>query len=109
MRLAGLACFLVVTSCTSSSTTQFTLTIDNYLGWCSVTVNGTAYAGPRTFPEGTVAALHGDTANATLFVWGFWTRTDHGDHDTMMSTTVTMTANKTVFACCPDIGFTTCP
>ena len=41
----------------------------------------------------------------SIFVWGYWTGTD-GDtaagHDTRMTTTVTMTSDKTVVACCPD-------
>jgi hypothetical protein len=57
-----------------------------------------------TFPAGTVVNL-GAMASASFFVWGYWVGTD-GDtsaaHDTSMTTTVTMTASKTVQACCPD-------
>jgi len=96
--------------------TMHTLTLNNTLSWCTVSVNGgtSSTAASRTFmfPAGTVVNLHGDTADSTVFVWGFWTGTD-GDttanHDHNMSTTVTMSSDKTVVACCPDIGQTTCP
>jgi len=93
--------------------TTFTLTIDNALGWCSVTVNGgTAFTdATKSFnlAASSKAQLHGDTSNATFFVWGFWSGTDNGDHDTNKSTTVTMSGNKTVGVCCPDVGQTACP
>ena len=84
----------------------YTLTVQNYLDWCEVTENGTAY-GPSvppvmSFASGTVVNLNATAA--TGFVWGYWTGTD-GDtasaHDKSMSTTVTMTSNKTILACCP--------
>ena len=93
--------------------TTYTLTIQNYLDWCNVTENGTAYDPPAeppamSFPAGTVVHLMGDATSAT-FVWGYWVGTD-GDtgasHDTNMTTTVTMKANTIVQACCP---FTTAP
>jgi len=84
----------------------YTLTVQNYLDWCNVTEDGTAYplsAPPvMSFPPGTVVNLNA-TAGAS-FVWGYWTGTD-GDqtagHDKSMTTTVTMTSNKTILACCP--------
>jgi hypothetical protein len=84
----------------------YTLTVQNYLDWCNVAENGTVYpvsAPPVTsFAPGTVVNLSA-TAGAS-FVWGYWTGTD-GDttsaHDTSMATTVTMTSNKTILACCP--------
>jgi hypothetical protein len=167
MRLARVACFLVATSCSSSSTTQtidaplaidahptfdapppidariiiddvlpifdapqtfdvtpavdsppgpdappqtFTLSITNYIDWCTITEEGVAFSATKAFPAGTVVHLHGDTKDAGLFVWGYWTGTDPGGHDTMMTTTVTMTTNKSVLACCPVIGQSqTCP
>ena len=61
----------------------FTLTINNYLAWCSVSVNGGAASSAATisqaFPPGTLVPLHGDAANAS-FVWGYWTGTDAGGH-----------------------------
>ncbi|HVV53634.1 MAG TPA: hypothetical protein VHO06_28520 [Polyangia bacterium] len=99
---------------TTGTGTTYTLTVTNYLGWCDLTENGTAYpAGApaaMSFPAGTVVDL--TAAPNSIFVWGFWTGTD-GDtgaaHDTSMATTVTMTADKTVAACCPEPPSTTCP
>jgi hypothetical protein len=86
-----------------------TLTLQNYLAWCSVTVNG---GGPSTanqtlhFAPGTVVNLHADKASAA-FVWGYWYGTA-GDttaaHDKSMDTTVVMSGNKTIQACCPLTG-----
>jgi hypothetical protein len=100
-----------------AATSGFTLTIQNYLSWCNVTENGTAYDPPAqapamTFPAGTVVNLMGATANSTNFLWGYWVGTD-GDtsasHDTNMTTTVTMTSNKVVQACCPLTSAPTTP
>jgi hypothetical protein len=99
------------------ATAGFTLTIQNYLNWCNVTENGTAYDPPNeapvmTFPSGTVVHLMGATASSASFLWGYWVGTD-GDttasHDTNMTTTVTMTANKVVQACCPLTSAPTAP
>jgi hypothetical protein len=84
----------------------YTLTVQNYLDWCDVTENGTVYPVSvppvMSFAPGTVVNLN--AAAATGFVWGYWTGTD-GDttstHDKSMATTVTMTSNKTILACCP--------
>jgi hypothetical protein len=92
----------------------YTLTVTNYLDWCDVTENGTAYpAGvppAMSFASGTVVNLSA-VANS-IFVWGYWTGTD-GDtgagHDMNMATTVTMTSDKTVAVCCPLPPSTTCP
>jgi hypothetical protein len=85
-----------------------TLSINNYLAWCTVTEQSEAYMMSMEFPTGTVVNLDAMPV-ADSFVWGYWTGTD-GDtttaHDTSMSTTVTMTGNKMVQACCP---FTTAP
>ncbi|HVV52039.1 MAG TPA: hypothetical protein VHO06_20390, partial [Polyangia bacterium] len=93
---------------------MYKLSVANYLDWCDVTENGTTYvesAPPdMTFAPGTVVHLNA-VANR-IFVWGFWTGTD-GDtsaaHDTSMTTTVTMTSDKTIEACCPEPPSTTCP
>jgi hypothetical protein len=81
----------------------FTLTINNYLAWCSITEEGAPYMMTMSFPEGTVVDLHG--APLAAFVWGYWTGTD-GDvgsptFDRDQDTTVTMTSDKSVLACCP--------
>ncbi|HET7064279.1 MAG TPA: hypothetical protein VFI49_08360 [Rudaea sp.] len=91
---------------------MFSLTIDDILAWCDVSVNGgapTSAPPASSFEQGRVIPLHGDTANATYFVWGFWTGTDGGATDTKMDTTVTMSADRSITVCCPDIGFATCP
>jgi hypothetical protein len=85
----------------------YTLTVQNYLNWCDVTENGTTYPASvppvMSFAPGTVVDLN--AVAGQFFVWGYWTGTD-GDttaaHDTNMTTTVTMTSNKTILACCPD-------
>jgi hypothetical protein len=78
------------------------LTVSNYLNWCNVTVDGDGgYIPMAAFVVGTVVDL--DASPKTGYVWGYWTGTDgdtgSGDHN--MATTVTMTANKEVIACCP--------
>jgi len=97
--------------------TTYTLIMQNYLQWCTVTEQGTSEgtATPvtMTFPAGTVVNLHADTASAAAFFWAYWVGTD-GDtttaHDTNMTTTVTMTKDKTIQACCPIVGTAaTCP
>jgi hypothetical protein len=85
----------------------FTLKMENYLTWCTVTEQGTPEGTTAlvtmTFPAGTVVNLIGAAAS-DAFVWDYWRGTD-GDtgaaHDTNMTTTVTMTKDKTVQACCP--------
>lgn len=77
-----------------------TLTLNNFDAWCTVTEEGVAAPPTMMFPVGTVVHLNaGPVSDA--FVWGYWTGTDGGAKDTKMSTTVTMSANKTVLACCP--------
>ena len=80
----------------------YTLSINNYIDWCTITEDGVAFNPSKTFPAGTVVTLHADPLDAR-FVWGYWTGTDHNGavHDTMQSTTVTMTGDKSVLACCP--------
>jgi hypothetical protein len=89
-----------------------TLKLENYLSWCSVAVdNGAANTTALQtlmYPSGTVVHLSGDMAS-NIFVWGYWVGSD-GDvsasHDQAMMTTVTMSGDKTVQACCP---FATAP
>jgi hypothetical protein len=84
-----------------------TLTVQNYLSWCTVAVNGggssTAATQTLTVQPGTVVNVSGDLSSPT-FVWGYWVGTA-GDtaaaHDTAKMTTVTVNANKTIQACCP--------
>ncbi len=90
----------------------FTLSISNYIDWCSISVNnGPAAADDPvvSFEKGRTIALHGDTSNASYFVWGFWTGTDAGGDDTNMDATVTMSSDRDVTVCCPDVGSSTCP
>jgi hypothetical protein len=94
------------------------LTIKDYLSWCNVTVNGgtpgAAAVQNLPFDAGTQVTLHADTADNTMFVWGYWTGTsptDAGGHDPNMDQMVTVNGNMTVQACCPLIGApnTPCP
>lgn len=93
---------------------NFTLTIDNFLAWCSVSVDGgvaTANPPPTQFPPGTVVPLFGQPVSST-FIWGYWRFTDAepgGGHDTSQSATVTMSADRTVFVCCPFTNGSGCP
>ena len=100
------------TTTSTSSTTlpggnTATLTIKNYLSWCTVSVSGGSATTTATqvlpFTRGSVVSLSGDKADPT-FVFGYWVGTagDTGPtHDTSMATTVTMDGDKTVQACCP--------
>jgi hypothetical protein len=91
-----------------------TLTIANYSNWCSVNVDldSASTANPITVTYhvgGTVAALHGEPANAS-FEWGYWVGTDGtSGHDTNQNATVTMNGDKSVFVCCPFVGGAGCP
>jgi hypothetical protein len=84
-----------------------TLKLENYLSWCSVAVNGGAPSSTEvqtlSFAPGTVVNLTANPASAS-FVFAYWVGTA-GDttatHDTQKATTVTMTGNKVVQACCP--------
>ena len=90
---------------------NFTLTIDNYLAWCSVSVDGgvaTANPPPAQFPSGAVVPLFGQPVSA-LFIWGYWRFTDVLGHDTSQNTSVAMTSDRTVFVCCPFTDGSGCP
>jgi hypothetical protein len=90
-----------------------TLTIDNYLAWCQVTVNGTivnpaAQVETVQVTPGTVN-LNAIPLPGSTFVWAYWIGTA-GDtsstHDTNETTTVNVTGPTTIKACCPDPGST---
>ena len=92
---------------TSTSGAGVTLKLEDYLSWCSVSVNqGTASADATqtlTVPQGTVVPLTADAASS-VFVWGYWVGTDgdtNASHDTGKAATVTMDKSKVVQACCP--------
>jgi len=102
--------------------TQVTLTLNDYLAWCRVTIDRggpevssfPSYTITRQFDEGRVVVLHGDTASAAAFYWRYWTGTDAAGAgmDFNMDATVTMSGDKSVLACCPLTGpgqSTTCP
>jgi hypothetical protein len=86
----------------------FRLTIDNVLDWCDITVDGTVYRKtsppPRSYPAGTIVHLGGAPTSAT-FIWGYWTGTDAAASptakDPSTTATVTMSADRTIKACCP--------
>jgi hypothetical protein len=90
----------------ASAAGTFTLKLENYLAWCTVSVNGGASSTTAlqtlTFAPNMVVNLAGD--KVTGFEWGYWVGTvgDTGaSHDTMMMTTVKMDKDRTVQACCP--------
>jgi hypothetical protein len=87
-----------------------TLTVNNILAWCDVSVNGGAASAASTqtveVPAGTVVPLMA-TAR-TGFIWDYgWDGTDNDpgtgadQHDTMMNTQVTVNADAVVRVCCP--------
>jgi hypothetical protein len=92
---------------TNTSTLDVALKLEDYLSWCSVSVNGgTASADATqtlTVPQGTMVPLSASAASS-VFVWGYWVGSD-GDtsasHDTGQAATVTMDKSKVVQACCP--------
>jgi hypothetical protein len=100
----------------STGNTGPTLTIDDYISWCNITVNGGAVntMGTQTYQieAGTTVMLHGDTANAGAFYWGYWsegddagvlTNTDAG-LQTNKDISFTMNGDVHLHACCPDNG-----
>lgn len=79
----------------------FTLTLNDFDNWCTVTVGGNPT--DFTFAAGTVVSLH--AVGKPTFTFAYWLGTDgantgNSGQDPNASTTVTMTANKTVLACC---------
>jgi hypothetical protein len=95
------------TSTSTSTSTEPTLKLEDYLTWCSVSVNGgaasTAATQTLSVPQGTMVPLAATPASS-VFVWGYWVGTD-GDtsasHDTVQAAMVTMDKSKVVQACCP--------
>lgn len=93
---------------------QVTLTVHDYLNWCTVTVNGgtASTSDPQTysFAPGTSVSAHGDTANASAFYWGYWGNVaadgglSDGGEDLGKTVTFTITHDMTINACCPDNG-----
>ncbi len=125
-RISGLSLFcLLAWGCASATLTAadggsnpdggnvaVILTLSNYSDWCSVTVDGDGgYIPMAAFVVGAVVDL--DASPKPGYVWGYWTGTDGdtGGGDRNMSTTVTMTTNKEVVACCPQSppAAQTCP
>ena len=89
----------------------YTLTLTNYLTWCSVTVDSdpasSAAIISKDYPEGSLSLLHADPN--VPFVWGYWIGTDadtSGTGDTSQDAVVTMSADRAVLACCPFAGST---
>jgi len=97
------------TDASDAGPTQYTLTINDYLSWCNVSVNGVdAGNNPPSYlfsPDASVA-LSGDTADTNFFYWGYWQAPTLGDggKNTNMNVTIQMNGNVTVLACCPDNG-----
>jgi len=95
------------TSTNTSTAGGVTLKLENYLSWCSVSVNGAAASTDATqtlnVPQGTVVPLSANPAS-NVFVWGYWVGTD-GDtgasRDTGQEAAATMDKDKVVQACCP--------
>ncbi len=91
----------------------YKLTIDDYANWCSVMVQdgGASTLTPQTFQfaPSTLVSLHADKASSS-FVWGYWKGTNpDGGNDTTIATSITMTANKSIQACCPLTSSPTTP
>ena len=96
----------------SSFEPNATLTLTNYLSWCSVAIDdgapSSAGSVTRAYLPGEVVSLTG--APLKGFVWGYWTGTDadQGSNDPNSQTTVTMTSDKSVLACCPFMSGMSC-
>jgi hypothetical protein len=107
-----------------ASTGEVTLTINNFLAWCAVSVTqpaGAALADPAksatntlSEPAGTVVVLHAVAASAA-FEWvpaggtGGWSGSiDVGQDPTAHDVTVTLDSSKTVDVCCPFADGTGC-
>jgi hypothetical protein len=126
---------LVLGACGNSSTTTVdapkgsadasppTLTVKNYLSWCSVSVNGgaTSTAAMQSVPATTAADVPlVATAASNSFILGDWHHTDGdtsgaGDPGTVVGAMtsakvmVSGTASKCVWICCPFTNGTGCP
>jgi len=91
----------------------FRLTIDNYLSWCSVSVDGgtPTTATPITVDVAPNAVVHLHADPVAGFIWGYWygTPTDGATKDTQTSQTVTVTKDMKIQACCPTQASPTCP
>lgn len=122
-RAAGLAACvtLVVGSATCSSSTTnpsdtFSLTVNNFLSWCSLSVTApanttlpsgaTAASNKLTVAKNAVVSLHGEPT--TGFIWapsvgkGGWSgEIDAGQNTIGKNINVTMSGNKTIGVCCP--------
>jgi len=97
------------TSDASDAGLMYTLTINDYLSWCNVSVNGgqtTSNPQPMQFAPDASVALHGDTANSNAFYWGYWQAPSlaDGGKDTNMNVNITMNGDVTILACCPDLN-----
>ena len=98
----------------TDASNQLTLKIDNYLAWCSVTVNGGSAntSATQTYHFGPDASvmLHGDTKSAQAFYWGYWGNVNDagvltdGGMDLDMDVDFNITSNVELHACCPDNG-----
>ena len=95
------------TDAASDAGTRYTLTINDYINWCAVSVNGgqPSTADPQTFqfPPDASVQLHGDTASSQSFYWGYFQSANlaDGGKDTNMDVTIQMNGNVNVLACCP--------
>jgi hypothetical protein len=118
----GTALLVLLCHCGSSSSNNnppppndagsgIVLTINDFDAWCTLTVSPAPNATATTYTEGTVVNLH--AVGNTGFTFDYWLGTDgansgNGGKDPSAGTTVTMTASKTVLACC-DNATERCP
>jgi hypothetical protein len=77
----------------------FTLSIVNIQEWCAITVDGAPLdsTASYSFDAGTVVDLTAVGSPPGTFTFAYWTNTSSNSDS---STTVTMSANETVSACC---------
>jgi hypothetical protein len=93
---------------------ELTLTINDYIGWCNVIVNGSTPSAMSTqtymFAPNTSVTVQGDTASVSSFYWGYWGNVGSdggladGGEDLGKTVTFTITQDMTLNACCPDNG-----
>src|SRR6184192_585425 len=120
--LAGAFLFMGCASSTESTST-FSLTVNNKLSWCTVSVlaptnvtlpnGGTATTNTITLAAGTIVSLHAEPGQD--FIWasssaqGGWSGDlDVGTDPISKTIAVTLTSNKTVAVCCPFPSGTGC-
>ncbi len=93
------------------------LTINNYLAWCDVSVDGVAKTPAQTMhvtvPTGVSITL--TAAPTSVFIWGYWSGVSSGADMGALAAgsggnhavSITLTGDRTIGVCCPHSDKTT--